>query len=851
MKALGKFTVSKTWLIDKDINCNSNSDPCDVKVHLPKVCSKVCEKFRVLRIPAVISLRHSHPHPHFQCLREAESLKAWRKLKQLGDIDDVRYSIIAIKFLVLIVFVGGRGSRRKNQATVENLQPGRAPVGLQPEETSSSNTNLAEFDSNSDFSDHLQEDIAGILSLPSSRSILQSSHPSLDNSPFPPPSPNLKPLLTSRADTPMLGAQARAAELAAASAAKQRQVSRELEERQLSPNSAVSLSAFTKPQNTTTRNKGNKTWKPLILDDIDEDDAAPDPTNSTPTKVDPLSVKEASDKKIPTAPRAMISGRAPSTVVAYAQPSKAQPSPVINMPQGFGPANHGGFPYPTFQTTYLPQPMLLGGMPHETYGSMMVPDDISPTKQEQKFSMLENIPFSHMMHPQEFSHFSMTQHGMMQPEDPFSHGTTEAFGHEQYTWDNIDQDAYYPEHHYRGQPQHIGYPGSDGTYTQRPNDTPGRIDFPADHRATLPTRQGSSQQASRDSPLRYKEPYDTEQAMKDCMNRLKEKAKDGKTVLHNPAAHKDPSFSQITRPDKSALNLTARDASSNQPPVPWEVRPKDTIRNANEWEVMPPPNDQSSDFTFANEIEGDNDLGNIKPAPGLPLPSSFGLPQLLLEAEDSSGAPPVGSTEWMRLAPITAGERDRVRRRMALAAKSLTNEVPTNNIAAGQDKEVLGQSQNWFHTDARGERLLRQQVDLSAQAHASKVIANIKARNGGKLPDQFQDGKDDGLAATLILGNVACNLQTYLVGDRKSIEQRRNFHKVKSVPDWCTDRGGLTVGGLGGGDSYFDGETGGFYGAPVRVARDPRFRPQVKEGTKVKPEEEWKHRHEMYGRRMM
>jgi hypothetical protein len=203
----------------------------------------------------------------------------------------------------------------------------------------------------------------------------------------------------------------------------------------------------------------------------------------------------------------------------------------------------------------------------------------------------------------------------------------------------------------------------------------------------------------------------------------------------------------------------------------------------------------------------------------------------------------------MRLAPITTAERDRVRRCMASAAKSITNEVAKDEIISGQKEDPL-ETQKWFHADARGERLLREQVDISAQSHAAKVIANIKARNGGELPEQFQDGKDDGLAATLILGNVACNLQTYLVGDRKSIEQRRNFHKVKSVPDWCTERGGLSFGGLRG-DSYFDGAAGGFYGAPVRVARDPRFRPQVKEGMKVKPEEEWKNRHEMYGRRIM
>lgn len=548
----------------------------------------------------------------------------------------------------------------------------------------------------------------------------------------------------------MLGAQARAAELAAASAAKQRQVSRDIEDRQLPPNPAVSLSAFTKPP-PASRNRGNKTWKPLVLDDISED--------NTPERIIP---KEASDKKIPTAPRAMVAGRSLSTVVAQPQPKESP---------------HGPFPYPVIPPNmYLHQPMFLGGMP--TYGSMMVPDDMSPTKQEHKFSMLENVPFPHA---QEF------------PQDLFNHD----FG-QQYLWN----DPYHSGYQMPYQDQHM----RDSYFPQQSN----------------PQNELADQQRAYES----KEPYDTERAMKECVTNLKEKAKDGKTVLHNPNAQKEP-----------VSTSTVRRASGNRPPlVPWDVRPKEIIQN-NDWEVMPPP--EASTFT-------EKDLSNIKPPPGLPVPSNLGQ---AISLEPSDSAPKVGSIEWMTLAPITSAERDRVRRCMALAAKSVTNEVPQEAII--QYKEDIAETQKWFHTDARGERLLRRQVDLSAQIHASKVISNIKARNGGELPEEFQDGKDDGLAATLILGNVACNLQTYLVGDRKSLDQRRNFQKVKAVPDWCTERGGLAVGGLGGGDSYFDGAAGGFYGAPVRVARDPRFRPQVKEGIKVKPEEEWKHRHEMYGRRMM
>ena len=40
-----------------------------------------------------------------------------------------------------------------------------------------------------------------------------------------------------------------------------------------------------------------------------------------------------------------------------------------------------------------------------------------------------------------------------------------------------------------------------------------------------------------------------------------------------------------------------------------------------------------------------------------------------------------------------------------------------------------------------------------------------------------------------------------------------------------------------------------FYSAPSRIARDPRFRPATKDAVKVKVEEDWKHRGDLYGRR--
>lgn len=81
------------------------------------------------------------------------------------------------------------------------------------------------------------------------------------------------------------GSQARAAELAAAAAARQRLTNREREEKEGIPPKAtpVSLGAFTKPP-PATRNKGQKAWKPLSFEDFE---TQPTSTDYTPADTGP------------------------------------------------------------------------------------------------------------------------------------------------------------------------------------------------------------------------------------------------------------------------------------------------------------------------------------------------------------------------------------------------------------------------------------------------------------------------------------------------------------------------------------------------------------------------------------
>src|SRR5271163_4388052 len=130
-----------------------------------------------------------------------------------------------------------------------------------------------------------------------------------------------------------LGSQARAAEYAAATAARARQVSREAEEQKLPPKATpVSLSALAKVQ-PTSRNKGPKAWKPLNLDEITEssDDGSTGKESGqgtpavsarmTPEQTSSFSYQQVSASStqvegikvnIPTAPRAMMTANVPA-----------------------------------------------------------------------------------------------------------------------------------------------------------------------------------------------------------------------------------------------------------------------------------------------------------------------------------------------------------------------------------------------------------------------------------------------------------------------------------------------------------------------------------------------------------
>jgi hypothetical protein len=750
-----------------------------------------------------------------------------------------------------------------------------------------------------------------------------------------------------------LGAQARAAEYAAATAARARQVSRETGDQRLPPKAApVSLSALAKAH-STGRNKGPKAWKPLNMDDItessDDGSTGKESGRDTPQTLARMALERTSSYRqssgsstrvedigvnIPTAPRAMMTSSAPITATANSSLQTNQPEAIVNPPVRQFLQNvyaspvsfhHGGFPYPTMPPHfYSLHPNILGAHPNRetaqfpSFDSMMVSGVLDPTKQQQKFAMLGQMQYAayannsfeasadllpHRMVPQR----SLPYNDQLNAADAFITGNP-------CEWNVSTCGGTYADY---GVDQHllqehldIGYVGDGEGDFERGTMTSGNklVPFPYGVTPVSNASKGDSapksyhSQAASCSGSQYRrpslistsetkqqiipatydygEPYDRKIKMQSFAAEATQEALvcKGKTVLHNPDLNgekdqpqeeKNSSYNHtnLSPPTCRIDSRTAQDEGCRKEqrrPSPWGVRPRlpDGM-----WEVMPLSADQGSqskinllpDATKGElEIIANGVKNNVL---SLGFPNAG--PREAVAYEPNHDEPPdkhinpvdqVGSVEWAHFRPITSIERERVRACMAKAAVDLAPNIPrprlfdNDGISTWQDD--LKHSQEWFRGDFRGEQASRAQLPVIAARHATLRRAAARYANGGSLPNDFKLGVDDGIAASIIIGEVIANLSSYVLGDRESAEQRRNFHKIKSVPEFATERGGMS-GALGSSDSYFDDQDGGFQSAPVRIARDPRFRPQGKEGLKLKPEEEWKTRHEMYGRRVL
>ncbi|OAP56767.1 hypothetical protein AYL99_08879 [Fonsecaea erecta] len=672
----------------------------------------------------------------------------------------------------------------------------------------------------------------------------------------------------------MLGARARAAEYHAFKAASARQASREAEENKLPPQPApVSLSAFTKnPQ--LNRNKGPKAWKPLILEDTPEDDddspADNEDTVSTPTRQRGVdgnsSISHDSDRAqtwreannlsstVPIAPKAMLrnTSQAPSPLVNPA-PRRTQPHAIIKQAQqgshlsvNSSPSNVSGisgFPYPGVTWWFDSHGMRVPGpaamptfFPGQYHGNLMAPDDISPSKQENKLASLSHeymdtssgfiLPHYPLMP------MSGIFGGSMADPVTFAHYEDEGgAGHDSQAWPFASMPVERPVMQHVNSDSVVNMDGSisDTSSLLVPNAIR-RFSYP--NAVGEPMRQGSiaesaAQRIAHQSihptlVLPDEEPYDRKNKMQSFVAAQQALARTGKTVLHNPDLHRVKASESASPAHTRSKTTTPERTRHAQTTSPESI----VIRK-------PPPG-------FEPHLSPRQVIAQCTSK----TPSPFNA-SILREIFE------VGSDDWLELRPVGKDQRMKMSRVMRICARAQSPDAPLGFLQSAKPgrKESL---QNWMqiatrdHKPATGTRRLFEQV--SKECHANRL--SIVGGGDGASSDDTSNGEIEG-AAIRAVGDIVANLTESAESSESGRGSAGLVCKYKPAPEYAIERGRLLLMGNSGSTSFFEDNTGGFYSAPSRIARDPRFRPAGKDTVKVKSEEEWKLRHDMYGRRRM
>lgn len=649
----------------------------------------------------------------------------------------------------------------------------------------------------------------------------------------------------------MLGAQARAAEYNAARNASARQASREAEEQKLPPKQApLSLGSFAKTA-APNRNKGTKKYNPLILEETEEDeDPIPDEgfTETTPTKppkddanpIVDLAKPDSAEQirvrmpvnPVPTAPRAMR----PAADPFAASPQLGIDQTTTTLPPQYGPMAeipfHGAYQYldpaqlralHIFNTGHrmneTPEGM-------RTYGNMMIPTDITPTKQEQKLSNISQV-------------YANPYAGMIDPMGPFV-GSAFAINPMQLPYQVIDPHGISMTQHWDAT-QHHSY--VTGPQYQRPSlphvhsdITPAtRTDAPLvprilsrhhssieDHLAFItPARaQQTSDSTSASRSKENEEPYDRSTKMKQFVAVQQAFAKAGKTVLNNPEARK----STEEKPPGVLEKKRTMDQLSGEID---ELRMSEDAGQEAAVRIAPrvPPGFQDIASSNTSESE-EQDEPVIVSDTDARLRQAFG----------------VGTNDWFDLKPITRQERKKMSDTMKRVAGDLYESF-RDPIELLPDPQKATHVRQWHCTDPRRRQDVRIEVAHIAEEYATRP--RVEGESGSSESDNrlVSAGNISGA------GNVLTNLTEYF-SEYKDEDNAGWLNRTKPVPEFAIVSSSGS-GFMGGSKSLFEDEQGGFHNAPSRIARDPRFRPQAREETQRKVEEEWSYRQDMYSRRRL
>ena len=663
----------------------------------------------------------------------------------------------------------------------------------------------------------------------------------------------------------MLGAQARRAEYNAARNASARQASREAEDQTLPPKPApISLSAFTRATQTT-RNKGTKSFVPLVLEETGEEDETPSEEHITPTPTrsilksgmipsNPNSDGSVSSGNIrinipqhaiPVAPRAMMHHGPPPPLPMPYPPRPAQQFIIDNhgqvlfpgMVPGGTPSRHvpGWAPGVYIQSAYLrdyglpmldPPAQAVDVTPEgmNQYGNMMVPTDLTPTKQEQKLDMLAHQPYPNPLYGYDEARYAMlpqaaslpVERAMSPPRgiDPARDiprrilQRQQAARHESEI-EAVPQTVVFAPQAPPGLLRHQSFPNA---VTEPSTKSSSRIEIVRPDRPATPKMVESD------------EPYDRASKMQRFVEEQQAMARSGKTVLNSSSAGKESDEKQ----------------DENKPQKQKARSKMDEVRAQHEWYLA---NDRYRKQPDPSMLDVPTEPPDVEVGTAIGGRAARRKEKEDLEQmEDDVGWRDffgVGNDDWFDLKAPTRLDRDKMQFALGHVALKM---APALGAPLHPDQErdwenaedwtrtdnkrfqraSQEETQRWMHADPRGFQNARQTVDEISGRWGDDMGAGGDRREGG-----IRGGLVRGA------GHVLANLTEYLAEDKMQLDY---FNRTKSAPDFAVERAGL--GANFGTISYFENAKSGVVNAPNRIGRDPRCQHQAREAMS-KSEDDW------------
>lgn len=599
---------------------------------------------------------------------------------------------------------------------------------------------------------------------------------------------------------PSLTSQARAAELNAATAARARYRNGELSDLSELPSSRpISLGELS--SRNSSRNKGSKVWKPFPLTDVEEASEPVEPVANKPT-VRPLSTQfhpsfhlDTPDSKLtgyplPTAEAPVLVHRSSDRNLRnmenrpwfHAVVTQIQRNPLgyLGVLEDIGNNSMS-------QRFAIPVP---NEGKHRDIDRPLAPQDVSPTKQEEKTA-----------------YRGFQQNDLFQQDKLFMTAT--------------QSDPYVQDYQIVSEMSRLKGPETSNTFVDPPqqygqvefHDQPAQIQTPLPHTPERcyglqsPLRRvnghmdannglsmmaanpaASSVHCSPSTPsqngingiAKYSEErntskktetYDAKREMTAYLNSVVEASKSnkGKTALDDQFVPKSASI--LTKKELE----TAKQQNGTSP---MRVNPYDPLKSKQESNALAPQSDSPSNVPKVSSLPAFEVFHPISKSERVLFSSD-----LVKKVGKSLEGPSVAE------APRVDGSVKRPPPGLAHPRGPGAASFSTGHTSAATER--LLEADRWFHADGRGEKVFRHQVLAVAQEEAARRKM---------LRGRFRPGEDDSLFEpnTLLLGNVIANLRSYVVGDRK--EQFGNFANFGPVPYHCCEPS------HGGRRSYFDSD---------------------------------------------